>query len=346
VVRTGFDPNRKKAHKVTEDALPPMPPALAAKLIERIATIPLYAHAYAFHLNFRFGTFGPFDLLDFAAANRLRGAKIHMEDGEERSLGKADMAGLAKFGHRARQLGLDLNLEISQTDVPALQEAVRVGRAIGATSIRCYPRYEGRVSSVIKRTIADLQSLAILDPQGDFRFTLEQHEDLKAAELVHIVEAVGNPRLSLLFDFTNMINALERPIAALQSMAGHVTDVHIKDAKIIAANGGWGQLCCRSGEGDIPQARLLMELLCLGANLPQVVAYGLEEEVGYASPPFRFAGEEDDPCIAFRKASETDLTEGIDLATQLAVERANAQHLCGHVALLLKKLHDHAVLYL
>ena len=58
---------------------------------------------------------------------------------------------------------------------------------------------------------ADLRRLAAFDPASRLRYTLEQHEDLKSEELVQIIGAVANPRLSLLFDFGNMINAFELP---------------------------------------------------------------------------------------------------------------------------------------
>jgi hypothetical protein len=71
----------------------------------------------------------------------------------------------------------------------------------------------------VSETIRDLKHLAQLDPDGCFRFTLEQHEDLTSSELVQIVEAVNNLKLKLLFDFSNMINAYELPLAALEVMA-------------------------------------------------------------------------------------------------------------------------------
>lgn len=326
--------------------LPALTQKKAHALIERIDEIPLYAHAYAFHLNFRFGSFRALDLLDFAAGNKLYGVKIHMDDGEQDSLRNADETQRAEFRKAAKRLNLDIHLEISETELPSLRKAIQVGHDIGATSIRCYPRYEGRVSEIISRTIDDLSALCDLDPDCAFRFTLEQHEDLTGAELVRIVEAVDNPNLSLMFDFTNMINAYERPIDAFHAMEPHITDVHIKDAKIVEDRGGWGQLCCRSGDGDIPQAHLLMELLCLGENTPQVLAYGLEEEVGYYAPPLRFPDEEDDPFISYRNISETDLAPDANLASLLIQERADAQHLCTHIQDLLKLLRDHAASYL
>jgi len=47
-------------------------------------------------------------------------------------------------------------------------------------------------------------------------------------------------------------------------MAPYVTDVHIKDAKIVPDRGGFAHRACRSGEGDVDFTGLLTTLLLLG----------------------------------------------------------------------------------
>lgn len=322
--------------------LPGLSAAQARRLIERSARIPLYAHAYAFHLNFRFNRIGIEDLLQFAAEHRLSGIKIHLDDGEAQSLRHCDDARLEALRRQAGQLGLGIHLEVSSTDAAELSEAVRIGRLVAATSIRCYSRYAGRVSEIIDWTIRDLRRLDGLDPDGRFRFTLEQHEDLKGEELVRIVGAVGNPHLKLLFDFANMLNAYETPLEALKAMGPYISDVHIKDARVVAGNDGWGHRACRSGDGELPMARLLMELLLLGEAEPQVLAYGLEEEVDYYAPPLRFAGEAADPVIPWRDVSETELAPDADLEALLEREIQNARDQLTHVSGLLVRLRRHA----
>lgn len=299
-----------------------MTPTDAAQLIDRIEKVRLFAHAYAWHLNFRLGTACPEDLLRFAHAEGLQGVKIHVEDGEARSLLHAPES-RAGFGRLARALGQEVHIETSATDEATLRAAIAVARDTGATSVRCYPRYAGRVSEIIAQTIADLRRLTLLDPEGKLDFLLEQHEDLTSGELVQILQAVGNPRLTLLFDFANMINAFETPEAALARMAPYVTDVHIKDAKILADRGGFAHRACRSGEGDIDFAGLLTTLLLLGET-PQVRAFGCEEENEMFAPAYRFPDEPADPVIPPREASTTDPTEGEDLTLRLAREKAEA----------------------
>lgn len=301
---------------------PPLTAELAARLVERVDQARLFAHAYSWHLNFRIGSATPVEFLRFAHEQGMAGLKIHVEDGEERSL-LHDPASRAGFARLARDLQLEVHVETSATDEATLRAAIEVARDTGATSVRAYPRYAGPVSQIIARTIADLRRLPVLDPEGRFDFLLEQHEDLTSAELVGIVAAVGNPRLTLLFDFANMINAFETPEAALERMAPLVTDVHVKDAQIVPDRGGFAHRACRSGEGDIDFRGLLTRLLLMG-DAPQVRAFGCEEENEMYAPAYRFPDDPPDPIIPPREASTTDPTEGEDLGLRLQREKAEA----------------------
>lgn len=300
-----------------------LPQKDATELAQRASSAPLFAHAYSFHLNFRYGTFRPLHLLEFTATNKLHGVKIHVEDGEEHSLLAASDKVRQAFGGRARDLGLIVHIETSSTAVPDLVEAVAIAHATKAKSLRVYPRYEANVSEIISRTIADLKHLSDLDTEGLLLFTLEQHEDLTSSELVQIVEQVANPRLTLLFDFSNMITAYERPLEALRTQAQYITEIHIRDCIVRPDRGGWAQTGCVSGTGDMPYADLLVNLLLLGKDAPQVTAFALEEEVGYAARAMRFPDEPSDPFIPFRTASFTPIDQS-NLAACLERERMDA----------------------
>ena len=313
-----------------------MTPAAAARLIPRIDAIALYAHAYAWHLNFRLGDAKPADLLHFAQEQGLCGVKIHVEDGESRSL-LHDPACRAEFGQLAQSLCLQVHIETSATDSDTLRAAIEIAYDTGATSVRCYPRYHGPVSTIVAQTIDDLRQLPLLDPEGRLDFLLEQHEDLKSGELVQILTEVQNPRLTLLFDFANMINAFETPEAALAIMAPYVSDVHIKDAKILPDRGGFAHRACRSGEGDIDFAGLLTTLLLLGER-PQIRAFGCEEENEMFAPAYRFPDDPPDPIIPYRAASTTDLPDGEPLAARLLRERDDATRQIAYIRQTLARL--------
>ena len=72
-------------------------PASRARLAARARSAPLFAHAYAFHLNMRFGGMTPLQLAGFAVAQGLCGLKLHVDDGEHASLSRMDDDALAAF---------------------------------------------------------------------------------------------------------------------------------------------------------------------------------------------------------------------------------------------------------
>lgn len=294
-----------------------------AMLAGRARNAPLFAHAYAFHLNMRFGGMTPRQVAEFAHESQLAGLKIHVEDGEGASLAMSSEEALLAFGREIKRLGLELHIETSTTEGTGLADAVRIAMATGATSVRCYPRYEGRISDIVARTVSDLKRLMELDPPGILRYTLEQHEDLKSDELLRIIAEAGNPRLGLLFDFANMINAHELPLSALSAQSALIREVHVKDCTLESDRGGWGHLACASGEGHLPMRSMLVELLLLGEDRPQVVAFGLDEECGYYAPAFRFPNEEADPFIPARTASLTEIGD-VDVTQRLRDETTAA----------------------
>lgn len=306
------------------DRIAALPETLRDRLAARAAGAPLFAHSYAFHLNFRLGGMRPVELAHFAQRHGLSGLKLHVDDGEGASLGAMSAEELRAFGGQVAGLGLEIHVETSTTAPGGLSDAVARALAIGATSLRCYPLYEGRVSEIVARTIDDLRRLRRFDPEGRLRFTLEQHEDLRSDELVHIVNEVGNPNLTLLFDFANMVNAHERPLDALAAQAALITEVHVKDCLVRDDAGGWAHLACISGRGDLPMRSMLVELLLLGGHHARVRAFGLEEEEDYFAPALRFPGEEPDPFIAARAPSQTEIGTS-DIAGRLEQEARAAE---------------------
>ncbi|MGL4194955.1 MAG: hypothetical protein ACRCR0_06590, partial [Edwardsiella piscicida] len=196
-----------------------MTPEQATKIVARADTLPLYLHAYAYHLNMRLERILPEDLLEIAHRQGLHGVKVHVLDGESRSLAHASAERLTRFGAAARRLGLDIHIETSASDSDALAQAIAIAEGCGASSVRFYPRYEGALSQVLSQIRADIQTLRQHHRHSGLRFTLEQHEDLKSHELAALIAESDFPALSLLFDFANMINANEEPLPALRAMA-------------------------------------------------------------------------------------------------------------------------------
>lgn len=291
-----------------------------------INSIPLYLHAYAFHLNMRKERILPNDLLEIAKKNLLTGVKIHVEDGETRSLCRMNDEQLKAFGEKAKNYGLDLKIETSSSASEAIDKAVDIALKTQASSVRFYPRYEGHLQDVLEKVRVDIQYIKQQYEKTGLRFIIEQHEDLKSHELNSLVEEANFPNFSLLFDFGNMFNANELPLDAFNNMKNNITQVHLKDAVKVSEGKGFGHRAILSGEGDVPVKELLKQLICLGNDKPQIESFGLEEEVDYYAPAFRFDDEGDNPWIPYRGASETPMPiEGLDARLEKEIKDAMNQ---------------------
>ncbi len=315
---------RKKATGVLGIPISEFRKEIALKLLQRLFRVKLYAHTYAFFLNFRHGYFDMHDLIEFAYQEGLDGVSAHIDSGEARSLSQKTVAELREIKSRARRLGLGINLEISSTSREEVNSVVQIARMLDVKNIRVYIRYGGRLSKIIQKGIEDLKDIAKIARANDLQFVLEQHEDLKSQELVNIITQVNSSRIGLLFDFGNMITAYEEPLTALNTMLPYIRQVHLKGIRRINKEAGFAHFGMQEGEDDLPQMKMLFDLLMLGDNEPQVKTFSLEQVIGYYAPAFRFKNEDQDPVIPERGPSETPLDKNIPLKDSLLMEKRNA----------------------
>lgn len=323
---------------VNKKTLPKLTKKIAQKLIERIKIIKLYAHSYTFILNFQEGDFNAIDLLNFAYKNGLNGIGIHIGDGKKNRLRQKSTEELRKVKLHAEKLKLGINLEISSTFKEDVDSVVKIAKILGVKNIRVCIRYGGHLSKIKKNAINDLKYISKIAKQEKLFFVVEPHEVLKSNELVQIIKEVNSPKIRLLFDFGNMINANENPMDALTVMLPYISQVHMKGVKKVKIKEGFKHIGVPEGEGDLPQMRMLFTLLLLGEFEPQVKFYALEQEVGYKSPPFRFKNDNKDPIIPKREPSVTYLDKNKSMEENLLLEKKNACKQVKYVKNLLKQL--------
>jgi len=243
---------------------------VARKLLDRVKRIQLYAHSYAFVLHFNYGDFHVVDLLNFAHEHGLSGISIHIDFGGKKALGNKNLSELEEINALSKKLSLQIVLEISGTTKSEIDKVVEIAEILNARNIRVYNRHSGHLSEIIQEGINELRYASKIAEENNLYFVVEQHEVLKSNELVHVIREVDSPRIGLLFDFGNMINANERPLSALKTMSPYIRHAHVKDVRIIQKNSGFAQQGVPDGEGDLPQPRMLFDLLMLGDSRPQV----------------------------------------------------------------------------
>src|SRR5581483_2794189 len=91
------------------------------------------------------------------------------------------------------------------------------------------------------------------------RLAIENHGDLSAAELVELLDLVGDETLGVCFDTANALRVGDEPRAAARQLAARTQLVHLKDVEPLALvdDPVAGPRSVPYGEGVIPVAEVL-----------------------------------------------------------------------------------------
>jgi sugar phosphate isomerase/epimerase len=142
---------------------------------------------------------------------------------------------------------------------------------LGCTLVRCVaagPRLRGRapVTEQIGRTVRPLAAAAASARGLGLTLALENHGDLRAADLLELVGRVGDPALAVCFDTANALRVGDDPVEAAALLAPLTRMVHLKDVEPVdrVADLVAGPCSVPYGEGVVPVAAVLDVLLKAG----------------------------------------------------------------------------------
>src|SRR5215468_6827915 len=114
-------------HVDARSAPPQLTAAAAARLLERTANVPFFAHSYSFYHNMIHG-FTPLGLARFAYEHDLHGMCLHISDGDSLNVRRMTPSERDGFRRLLEELGLKLHLEISSTDRKEVDTVIECAR--------------------------------------------------------------------------------------------------------------------------------------------------------------------------------------------------------------------------
>jgi sugar phosphate isomerase/epimerase len=230
----------------------------------------------------------------------------------------------ARLRERLQAAGLYVegiaSLPRDQADVERFERELQTARACGADVLRVAllggRRYETFTTAAEFRSFRERsrQMLALARPIAErlqVRLAVENHKDLRTAELVELIRGVRSPQVGICVDTGNNLALLEAPQETVETLAPLAFTSHLKDMGVAEYAEGFllAEVPLGTGLLDLPQVlRTLRQ-----AN--PAIRFNLEM---ITRDPLRI------PCLTSRYWATLEEISGRRLAEMLALVRARA----------------------
>ncbi|CAB4362756.1 MAG: TIM barrel protein [Actinobacteria bacterium] len=231
--------------------------------------ISLHVHSYSLRYHLRHRATTGYDVFAFLADMAGRGfTGVNVSANGE---GFRDLCGTSPDHFRnvraaARDHGLRLELDTSDTRTENMTRMLHVAAECGADTLRTYTKYRAPLADVIEWTIRDLRAIAPLAQQLGVSVVLENHEDFTGPVLARILGAVDHPWVRALYDYGNSQMVGEDPLDALAAMAPFITRVHAKDHVLLHGPDGPVVQGVPFGSGRLPLGETTDRLYAAGVR--------------------------------------------------------------------------------
>jgi sugar phosphate isomerase/epimerase len=246
-----------------------------------------------------------FQLLDYAASQQLDTIQLSSLNDYE----SLEPAYLQQVKDRAARLGLTLDAGMGcicstsasynkKEGEPTayLEKGLRVAKAIGASSMRCYMgasadrRGKLPIEAHMETTIKTLRKVRTKAQDLNVKIGLENHSgDMQAREVKIIIEESGKDFVGSCMDTGNPMWVVEDPFVTLETLAPYVVTTHIRDSAVFEVPRGAAAQWVALGEGSVDFKRLveMYRRHCPQASMQLEIITGRKPEIlPYLEPDF------------------------------------------------------------
>ena len=241
-------------------------------------------------------------LIDYAANLKLDSIQLSGLDNYQ----SLDPSYLAKVKDHAARVGIAIDAGIGcicplskgwnpNDGNPAdyLRKGLRVAKAVGAHSMRCYMGGGGdrpNLSRCMEATISALRSVRNEALDLGIRIAVENHAgDMQAREVKTLIEEAGKDFVGSCLDTGNPMWVVEDPLVTLETLGPYVVTTHVRDSAVFEHPHGAAAQWVALGDGSVDLHRFvaLYRKLCPNAAMQLEIITGRPPTVlPYLEPDF------------------------------------------------------------
>ena len=179
------------------------------------------------------------------------------------------------------------------TPAELLRKGLRVAKAVGSNSVRCYMGGRGdrpQLERCMDVTIQALRSVRAEAMDLGVRIAVENHSgDMQARELKSLIEAAGKDFVGANLDSGNPMWVVEDPLVTLEVLGPYVITTHIRDSAVFEHPRGAAAQWVALGDGSVNFHRFveLYRKVCPHASMNLEIITGRPATVlSYLEPEF------------------------------------------------------------
>jgi len=238
---------------------------------------------FSFHIALAAGRYDVFRALDWMAQQGFSGVQLNINGPQGRFLG-GDPDNAAHV-HRVREHldALGFFAEIGgghATDAARVARQLELAADVGADVLRTVIGFEDTIEQTIAKARKAMEQVLPLARKLGVRIAIENHEDVTAAELRQLLDAINDPFIGACLDTGNDLIVYGDPLEAARLLAPHTISTHIKDQKFVRVAGTVYSAGVPLGAGDIDLPAIMPVII----NTAPVDRILIQNTTGYAAP--------------------------------------------------------------
>ncbi len=118
--------------------------------------------------------------------------------------------------------------------------------------------------------------------QSNIRIGIENHFDLPTKDLVDLVDMIKDPNVGLIYDTTNGIGFIEKPLETLELMKHKLFSIHLKDYTIKKVEAGYFMTGAVLGEGLLNAVHVLDTIRTLGSDISIIMEMTVKRQAHHS----------------------------------------------------------------
>jgi len=177
----------------------------------------------------------PWDILDKAAAH---GVDL-VQFADNLPLGPLSKAELADLSHKARDLGITIELGAEGLNAGVIATHLEIAAALDAHLVRVAPS-AADAARANEAIAADIATVVDTCREQGVTIAVENHFHVPSPRLIDLVTRVSSPRFGVCLDVANSIACFEWPKETIALLAPHAVNLHLKDYRLVLDPTGVG----------------------------------------------------------------------------------------------------------